>query len=168
MTSETAAPDGARDQPRPALGRRPWFALDRRARSLRRFFLAIAGASVPPIGHQRPEPVLRLAAEDWRSPPVAIAVTLRQRLLGIRHGRGCALVMRGSRVHGRGIMNTIMVTGIDDHGVALATLPLEPGRHARLPGAAWVLELPVGQCEPPEGAQLRWERASACAGSPPT
>lgn len=140
----------ATDQPRPALGRRPWFALLRRARSLRRFAFAIRRESVARSG-----PILTVVdpVSGWSGSPVTAATTIRRRWRGVRGGAE-KLLIRTSRVHGRGLREPLIAVGIDGDGGVVASATLQPGRFLHIGGAVWVMELPVGHETPAPGTRL--------------
>lgn len=154
------------DQPRPALGRRPWFALLRRARSLRRFAFAITPGSVP--GGRRYQTIVLSDGGEFDC-PVGVAVTFRERLRGLRPappGRG--LLLRGASVHGRGMIEPLTAVFLDAFGTVLAVRCLQPGGLVRHPAAAWTLELPVSIPPPSVGARLepRAGRHTGCICEP--
>jgi hypothetical protein len=149
-STESHVQETAADQPRPALGRRPWFALLRRARSLRRFALAIRPESV--AGTRL---LLTLADDDgvWAVSPVLLASTRRERWLGVKTGFDRVLLATDS-VHGRGLSAPLQLVGIDGSGIVLSVRMLKPGGFVRLIGVSWTLELPVGDDVPAVGAVL--------------
>jgi hypothetical protein len=137
-------------QPRPALGRRPWFALLRRARSLRRFALAIRPESVAGscrwltlVGHNTP----------WTASPVFLAARRRDRWRGVRGGPQL-LLLRTNMVHGRGLPGPLRLAALDEIGTVVATRILLPGSFVWLRRAAWTLEMPIEMPAPTEGAVL--------------
>ena len=138
------------DQPRPALGRRPWFALLRRARSLRRFAFAMRRESVA-----RSDRGLTLVDSNtgWMVHGVALLTGFLQRLQGAGAGTD-RILMRAGSVHGRGLDIRMLVVGIDSTGRVLSTAWLPPGRFLRVPGATWVLELADHDPSPVPGARL--------------
>lgn len=140
----------AADQPRPALGRRPWFALLRRARSLRRFALAIRRESV--AGTRQ---LLTLRSRDlsWTASPVLLAATHRERWLGVSIGFDRVLLETNS-VHGRRLRAPLQLVAIDRLGTVVDVRRLDPGSFVRLTGAAWTLELPVRDPAPAIGAAV--------------
>ena len=140
----------AADQPRPALGRRPWFALLRRARSLRRFAFAIRPESVA-----RSRLFLTMVDRDgsWSAAPVLLASSHGDRRLGVRTGFPRVL-LRGSRVHARGLDEPLVVVGLDVAGVVTEVRIIHPGAFARLRSATWTLELPTDAPVPAMGARL--------------
>ena len=152
---QLARNDRATDQPRPALGRRPWFAFLRRARSLRRFALAMTAARVtePPrvaIG------TIDLRAPDWGVAGVHIAATPRARLVGLRGSSDeQALLLRGRSVHGFGMRRAVSIVALDAEGRVLGCATLHSRRLVFFPAATWILEVPAGRSTPPRGARLR-------------
>jgi len=146
----TAAEDA---QPRPAFGLRPWFALLRRARSLRRFAFAIVGVSVPRYSEYRPGRSLIATGRTWRSPPITVAVSLRERLVGLRGSRNGGLLLRTSSVHARGLSAPLRIVHLDDRGTVLRQDLLVPGRRVAAAGA-WILELPIENQGPDTDATL--------------
>ena len=116
-----------RDQPRPALGRLPWFALLRRARSLRLFAFAmersLPGTPLYPVWHAG-TPVQRLAG-----------------IGGAPHGYG--VIMGTSSLHGFGLSAPLSVLWLDGDGTILAMDTLRPGHVVRHRGAVWAIELPA-------------------------
>lgn len=145
----------ARDQPRPALGLRPWFALLRRARSLRRFALAIRPRRVTALRGNCPISLIARVGEgpEWR---ITLPRRLVERVAGIRSvadGRG--VLLAGSAVHGWGMAAPLLVLALDRQGQVLAARCLVPGTMWRHRGAAWMLELPVATREPGVGAAVR-------------
>jgi hypothetical protein len=138
-------------QPRPALGRRPWFALLRRARSLRRFALAM-----------RPERVARSSTfltlvgsrGSWKAGPILLATDHLQRYRGVKGGPGRVL-LRAAAVHGRGLDAPLSVVGIDAGGRVMWLGTLQPGGFIRVPGATWTLELLLGDDTPAVGEDIR-------------
>ena len=157
--AERKMPQDAADQPRPALGRRPWLALERRARSLRRFFFAIAGGRVPPSAPQPSSVRLVDAASGWASPPVDIAGGVRRRYVGSR-GRPVAgaILIAGSSVHAIGMTTPLRVVGIDPAGRVCRREVLEPGGLVWFPECRWILELAVDHSVPLRNVRLAWQR----------
>jgi len=140
----------AEAQPRPALGRRPWFALLRRARSLRRFALAIRRESV--AGSRR---LLTLADSHngWTASPVLHANRRRDRWRGVRSDHQMVL-LHTNMVHGRGLHRLIRLVSIDGAGTVLATEKLKPGSFVWLREGSWTLEIPLDHPVPAKGAAL--------------
>lgn len=147
--------EGERAQPRPALGRRPWFALRRRARSLRRFAFAMVDGRVPGGGRNQLRQVT-LVSPRWRRSAVVVAAGTTARWRGLRPApSGRALLVKGSSVHGFGMREPLWVAALDRSGCVIDTNVLLPGRILLERRAAWLLELPVIEDPPPVGARLR-------------
>lgn len=143
------------DQPRPALGLRPWFALLRRARSLRRFALAIRPKRITAAQPNCPiYSVVSAAAEPlWQ---VAIPRNLLGRARGIRAvADGHGVLLAGSMVHGRRLAEPICVVALDRSGRVLAKRVLLPGKLWFHRGAVWMLELPEAESCSQVGRQVR-------------
>lgn len=163
--TQRGLPLGAAAQPRPALGRRPWLALERRARSLRRFFLAIAGTRVPPGRRHTSSYRIVDTVSGWTSPPVFIARTPRDRWRGARrHDCRCAVLLRCSSVLGLGLEAPLHVAGIDASGRVRLVRRLAPQSRIRLRDCRWALEVPPSCPPPPLGAALAWRRSDVEAG----
>jgi hypothetical protein len=125
-------------QPRPALGRRPWFAFLRRARSLRRFALAMRWARVP--GGRC---LTIRVGEDGAGTHCHVAASPSQRLQGIGAvPPGGGLLLAGRSVHGFGLDRPLRVVGLDERGTVVAVRLLDPGRLVVLARARYLLELP--------------------------
>ena len=144
---------GGRAQPRPAFGLRPWFALLRRARSLRRFAFAIVRKSVPGGGSYRPRMPVVIAAVSWRSPPVTVATSFVDRVAGMRRSGINGILLRSSSVHAAGLPNPLRIVHVDAEGTVLHQDVLTPGRRVAARGM-WILELPIGVQGPDTGAKL--------------
>jgi hypothetical protein len=142
-----------RAQPRPAFGLRPWFALLRRARSLRRFAFAIVKGSVPGGRLYRPERAVVLVSDRWRSLPIAVATSFAGRLIGMRRPRANGLLLHASSVHAIGLVCPLRVVHVDADGTVLCHDVLTTGRRIVARGT-WILELPIGAGRPDTGAKL--------------
>jgi len=140
-------------QPRPAFGLRPWFALLRRARSLRRFAFAIVGGSVPGERGYRPGDRLALQGDGWNSSDVIVASTFGDRLAGMRRPGTPGVLIRASSVHGMTLDVPLRVVHIDLEGTVVRQDVLTPGRCIRAAGP-WLLELPIGGRGPAPGSRL--------------
>ncbi len=150
------APSGAQDdQPRPAFGLRPWFAFLRRARSLRRFALAMMAVRVP-VGDRAAIPQWLLVAEEdgWTSPPTLLARTRRERLEGLRPAGSHGLIIETRSVHGFGMHHDLTVLGLDAAGVVVEVRTLRRRHIVTMPDAMWIVELPSGSTAPVVGARL--------------
>ena len=64
------------------------------------------------------------------------------------------MLLAGSSVHGRGMVEPLAVVGIDARGVVVSTRTLPVGGMARLDGAHFALELPVEAPLPEAGWRL--------------
>jgi len=138
-------------QPRPALGRRPWFALLRRARSLRRFAFAMRTETVADVADR----AARASQSDgWMVSDVTLAAGLLARFRGAKGGRS-RILLQGGAVHGRGLAEPLTVVALDATGVVLAVETLRPGRFLTVKGAAWALELATTIPPPRRGDALR-------------
>lgn len=165
--SQRGVPQGAADQPRPALGRRPWLALERRARSLRRFFFAITGGRVPLQGRQPSSALLCDVVSGWASPPVVRAETANDRLVGLRNADGAiTVVMRARSVHGIGLRTSLGVVGIGPQGRVRRRRHLKPRGVLWFADCRWIIELPAGYPLPPLDARLVWRRVGGVGCAP--
>jgi len=144
---------GGRAQPRPAFGLRPWFALLRRARSLRRFAFAIVSWSVPGGRSYRPGRSVVFVTDSWHSLPIAVATSFADRLFGMRRRRTNGLLLRSSSVHAAGLVSPLRVVHLDAEGTVLHQDLLTAGRRVAARGT-WILELPIGAGRPDTGAKL--------------
>lgn len=153
-----------RAQPRPALGRRPWFAFLRRARSLRRFAFAMAGR-LPPLAAQRarapfpgPHREVRLRAGTWHSAPLLLADSTWTRLRGLKAVPcGWGLLLRTRSVHSFGFRRRVLVVVIGDGGRLLGLRTMLPRRLVAVDRARWMAELPIGSDLPRPGTMLQLE-----------
>lgn len=148
------AGDGSAAQPRPALGRRPWFALERRARSFLRFAFAMS-ESVPDGVPYRPGDPVAVCGGGWCFEPVRVAVTFRERRRGLRpRSEGSGLLLRTRSVHGYGMQEPLDLVFLDRDGAVVGARRLNPRRVMRCP-SLWTLELPPGGRLPDVGTVLR-------------
>ncbi len=139
-------------QPRPAFGLRPWFALLRRARSLRRFAFAMAGR-LPGAARYRRVPTVTLSCSDWQVRDVVVATTFRRRLIGIHSRAAWGLLVHTPSVHGVGLAEPLRILHLSGSGVVVGHDVLGVGGLVRA-GDYWVLEIPIAAEPPPIGAQL--------------
>ena len=134
--------------PRPALGRRPWFAFLRRARMRRRFALAMGRERTRARAGRQPVTV-RLVAPGWLSPPLRLACTRSERWRGLAPCPGpFGILMRTRSIHGFGLRSSIEFVAFDATGVVTRSGRLRPGRVAYCRGASWIAELPAGSPRP--------------------
>jgi len=140
-------------QPRPAFGLRPWFALLRRARSLRRFAFAIVGGSVPGGRPYRSGRPVTIISDSWRSPQVSIATTFSGRLIGLRRDATGGLLLRTRSVHAPLRMGPLRIVHVDRGGAVVHQDILTAGRRVTA-RSDWILELPIRDRGPDTGARL--------------
>ena len=137
--------------PRPALGRRPWFAFLRRALILRRLPLAMVGE-----GTSRSSPCfIEATTGSWSSGPLLVARSHAERRIGLRPVCGpYGLILRGSAVSGFGMMRPLRVVGVSSKGAVVGSAALHPGGTVVMLRAALMMERPP-DTEPVEpGAAL--------------
>jgi hypothetical protein len=134
------------------LGLRPWFALLRRARSLRRFAFAMAG-SVPAPVRYRPLPAVAVISGDWRVEGVVVAATFRQRLAGVHAAGVTGLLLHAGTVHGIGLVEPLRVIHLTASGTVVGHELLGAGGLVRA-RSHWLLEVPPVTPPPPIGARL--------------
>ena len=149
-TADQADVNQPPDQPRPALGRRPWFALLRRARSLRRFALAIRPESVA-----RSRRFVTVASRNgsWVAGGVLLAESAMDRRRGVLIAAPRVL-LRTRCVHSFALRRPLRVVGIDRWGHVRVQRVLQPRRLHVLRDVAWTLELPITDPGPELGEQL--------------
>ena len=146
---------GATDQPRPALGRRPWLAFLRRARILRRFALVMAARRVTGPPHRVIRGPVTLVAQGWERRHVAVAQTRDSRRRGLTpRAFGRALLIEGSFAHSFGMHEPIRIAGLASTGRITEVRRLEPRHLAYFRGAAWILELPINEQAPRPGSTV--------------
>ena len=147
--------------PRPALGRRPWFAFLRRARMRRRFALAM-GRERTRAGAGRQPVTVRLVASGWLSPPLRLVGTRSERRRGLAPCPGpFGILMRARSIHGFGLRSAIEFVALDTAGVVTRSGILRPGRVAYCRGASWIAELPAGSPRPPADSVVSVDRLVA-------
>ncbi len=139
-------------QPRPALGLRPWFAFLRRARSLRRFAFAICARLPADPRYSLPASVT-LRDRNWVADGVVVAISLGERLTGIRNPDASGVLLHTASVHGRGISSPLRLIHLSRSGTVVGEGLLAPRRIVRS-RSYWVLELPLSTPAPPQGARL--------------
>jgi hypothetical protein len=148
---------GAGYLPRPALGRRPWFAFLRRARMRRRFALAMGGEANRAENWRHS--TVRLRSGTWGSSPLVIAATRRQRRRGLGPVPGpLGLLLRTRSVHGFALRSAVEFVAIDDIGVVRRVGRLAPGRVVACRHAGWIAELPAGSPLPEPGSVVAVDR----------
>jgi hypothetical protein len=91
----------------------------------------------------------------WSSPPIVVADTLWQRLVGLRPwSLGHGLMIGGAAVHGIGMAEPLGVVSLDRSGRVVAARRLAPGAALRLQGAIVTVELPGAHPLPEVGVRL--------------
>ncbi len=144
--------------PRPALGRRPWFAFLRRARSRRRFAFAMVGERTR-ARVRCDSATLRLVADGWQSPPLRLARTRLERIRGLAPYPGpFGILMPVRSIHGFGLRSEVEFVALDAIGVVTRTGTLHPRRIALCRGAHWIAELPSGTALPFRGNAVSVDR----------
>ncbi len=134
--------------PRPALGRRPWFAFLRRARMRRRFALAMGRERTRARAGRQPVTV-RLVASGWVSSPLRLACTRAERRRGLAPCPGpFGILMRTRSIHGFGLQSAVEFVAFDAVGAVTHSGVLRPRRLAYCRGASWIAELPAGSPRP--------------------
>ena len=139
--------------PRPAFGLRPWFALLRRARSLRRFAFAIVNGIVPGGRSYRLGRLAVVTSGSWRSPQVLVATSFLGRLVGLRGDNTGGLLLRTRSVYAPAGMGPLRIVHVDRHGGVVHQDILTAGRSVAA-RSDWILELPIRDRGPDTGAQL--------------
>lgn len=95
-------------------------------------------------GMVAPASALALEAPGWRSPPMRVANSFRRRWKGLRpRSQGIGLILRGRLVHGLGMREPLAVLALDADGRVVGRATLRPRHFLRLPGAVWIVELPL-------------------------
>ena len=168
VSGSNPAQSRVEDQPRPALGLRPWFALLRRARNLRRFALAIRPKRITALRSNVP---IHLIAEvpGVFLIPVVVPITLWSRFRGIKGvPPGHGVLLATSAVHSFGLEEPLTVLAVNEKGRVLTTRDLPPSAMWRHSAARWLLELPTTTITRSEGVVVRlfhgiggWPRGDA-------
>lgn len=140
-------------QPRPALGRRPWFALLRRARNFLRFAFAM-GTRLPE--RQNVPHIAMIECDSGFACPVIVCDSPYARWRGLRPWScGVGAILKGHHVHGSGLAEPLAVLGLDVSGVVVSRRVLRPRRHVRIPGARFIVEVRLGLPLPRQGEVVR-------------
>jgi hypothetical protein len=101
--------------------------------------------------------LVSVEGSPWTSPPVVVAARLRDRLMGVRPAPfGWGVLLRGSHVHGRGLLESLVVVPIGRDGRCGAAQRLDARRALHVPGAYAMLELPAETQLPLPGWRLRY------------
>ena len=141
----------AKDQPRPALGLRPWFALLRRARNLRRFALAMRHERVTVLRRNVPIQLIAEVPGVFRC-PVIVPASFRERLAGIKRAPpGHGVLLAAAAVNSVGLRRAVTAIALGDRGEILAVHFLAPHAFWRHSRASWILELDAQTPPPPAG-----------------
>jgi hypothetical protein len=144
--------------PRPALGRRPWFAFLRRARMRRRFAFAMARERNRASGPRRPTAV-RLTVADWRSPLLLLLRSRLDRLWGLSPCPGpFGVLLKARSVHGFGLRSMVGFVALDERGVVIRVGVLRPRRVVVCRNAAWFAEFPCDGGWPSLGSEALLDR----------
>lgn len=103
--------------------------------------------------------VVEVAGAGWRSGPLLLARTHRERWRGVRPGaRGRGLLLAGRSVHGWGMREPLLVLSLDSTGRVRRVALLRPRAVFVDLGASWIIELPVGSGAPVEATILKVRR----------
>jgi hypothetical protein len=109
--------------------------------------------------------VVEVAGAGWRSGPLLLARTYRERWRGLRpRPRGRGLLLAARSVHGRGMRERLLVVSLDAAGVVRRTELLRPQGVFVDRGAKWIVEMPAAVPAPAVGAVLRVRRLSGSRG----
>jgi hypothetical protein len=110
---------------------------------LRLFAFAMRGERVPRPSRRRARTVVTLLSDGVEVARVRLAATTFERLVGLIGSPGReGLLMRASCVHGWFLRRPLVVLGLDGEGTLVGKSLLRPWRFVRIPGAAWIAELP--------------------------
>jgi len=114
---------------------------------------------VPALQHHAA--VVEVFGAGWRSGPLLVACTRRERWRGLRpRARGGGLLLVGRSVHGRGMQEALRVVSLDALGRVRRVALLRPGAFFVDGGAKWIVEVPLGRGAPSEGTTLKARRWS--------
>ena len=94
-----------------------------------------------------------MTAGLWRSPPVVVAASFVDRLVGIRANPGGGLLLRTHSVYATDRVGPLRIVHLDFDGSVVYQDILMPGRRVAS-RSAWILELPIVGCGPNTGASL--------------
>lgn len=101
---------------------------------------------------------ISLESDNWSRGDIAVATTFGSRLRGVRAPGVNSLLLETSSVHSFGMMFSLRLVSLDAEMRVLENRTLPPNRLAYLRGARFVLELPLGEDFPEEGARLAVRR----------
>ena len=101
---------------------------------------------------------IRLESDNWRRGDIAVATTFRSRLRGLKAPGVDSILLETSSVHSFGMASPLRLVGLDADMTVQENRALDPNRIAYLRGSRFVLELPLEEDYPEEGAQLAVRR----------
>lgn len=105
---------------------------------------------------QRHAAVVEVAGAGWRSGPLLVARTRRERWRGLRpRPRGRGLLLAGRSVHGFGMEESLQVISLDAAGWVRRVTEMRPRGIFVDRRARWILELPLESGAPAEGTALK-------------
>ncbi len=117
---------------------------------------------VPALQHHAA--VVEVAGAGWRSGPLLVARTRRERWRGLRpRARGRGLLLAGRSVHGWGMREGLRVVSLDAAGRVRRVALLRPRAVFVDRGARWIIELPAARPAPPVGLRLAARRPAHIA-----
>ena len=149
---------GAGYLPRPALGRRPWFAFLRRARIRRRFAFAMARERNRASGPRQPT-MVQFTCDGWQSPPLILLRSHPDRWRGLAPCPGpFGVLMRGRSVHGFGLRSPVGFAALDAAGFVSRVGVLYPRRVVICRKATWLAEFPCDLGRPRPGSEALLDR----------
>lgn len=90
----------------------------------------------------------------YRLTGVRLAVTFRERLRGLMGRRPGPLLLPTSSVHGFWLHEDVLVVGVTATGTVAAVRRLRRRRVITVPGARWIIELPLAVPAPKSGERL--------------
>jgi len=149
---------GAGYLPRPALGRRPWFAFLRRARIRRRFAFAMARERNRAPGPRQPT-MVRLTCDGWQSPPLILLRSRADRLRGLAPCPGpFGVLLRARSIHGFGLRSAVGFVALEGTGFVSRIGVLRPRRVVICRKATWLAEFPSDAGRPHQGSEVLLDR----------
>lgn len=103
--------------------------------------------------------MIELRGAGWASPPLRLARTWRDRLIGLRPRPGpFGLVLRTGSVHGFGLRTPVAYIAVSDDGVVVRCGRLMPRRLVTCRRAMFIIELPGSLALPELGSVLTAHR----------
>ncbi len=103
--------------------------------------------------------MIEFSCDEWRSGPVEVATTFRQRLIGLIRNPGHGLLIRSRSVHTVGMHDVIGLVGLGRSGLVVRTATVRPWRVVQWPAVTWILEVPTERDLPPPGSRLTAHQA---------